>query len=187
MALDLSGLAAYLAEHHHDDLIRVETLDRYTSTSDGTEFARFRAGEREPDRVSKAAWLDRLRADAASGRPWRRLRVVAPPLTDYVRYSCEWGYTDNGAAGEQIRVLDLATAPPGCDVLLRLGDFYLLDNTDAVAMRYDPAGQFLSAEPVAEPLTDIYRSAASAGWELAEPFEHWWNRHPEHHRTPAAG
>jgi hypothetical protein len=187
MALDLSGLAAYLAEHHHHDLLRVETFDHYTAASDGTEFARYRAGEPEPDRASKAAWLDRLRADTASGRPWRRLRVITPPLTDYVRYSCEWGYTDNTAAGEQVRVLDLAAAPPGSDVLLRLGDFYLLDHAHAAAMRYDPAGRFLSADPVPDPLTGIYRSAASAGWGLGEPFERWWGRHPEHRRTPAAG
>ena len=86
--LDLAELAAFLSEHHRTDLIRVETLSRYRSASDGTELDRFLDGEAEPDRAGKTAWLDRIRADTASGRRWRRLRVVEPPLSDYVRYSC---------------------------------------------------------------------------------------------------
>lgn len=187
MALDLPGLASFLTVHHHHDLIRVETLDQYSSASDGAEFDRFRAGEPEPDRATKAAWLDRLRTDTTSGRAWRRLRVVRPPLTDYVRYSCAWGYTDNMAAGEQVRILDLSAAAPGSDVLLRIGDFYLLDDAHAVTMRYDRAGAFIDAEPVDDRITEIYRAVAIAGWDLAEPFESWWRRHPEHHRTPVAG
>lgn len=185
MALDLPGLAAFLTEHHHHDLLRVETLDHYTSASDGTEFDRYRAGEPEPDRAAKTAWIDRLRTDTATGRTWRRLRVIQPPLTDYVRYSCEWGYTDNTAAGEQVRVLDLSTAPHGASVLRDIGDFYLVDDTHAAAMHYNPAGAFIHADPVTDPVTDVYRTAARVGWQLAEPFEQWWRRHPEHHRAPA--
>ena len=185
MTLDLRELAAFLGEHHHRDLLRVETLDRYSSASDGAEFDRYRAGEPEPDRAAKTAWLDRIRIDTEAGRVWRRLRVVQPPLTDYVRYSCEWGYTDNAAAGEEVRLLDLSTVSPGASVLLGIGDYYLLDASHAAAMRYDSTGTFTGAEPVTGPVTDIYRAAAQVGWQLAEPFEQWWNRHPEHHRSPA--
>jgi len=184
MAMNLRELGAFLTERHTHDLLRVETLGSYASTSDGAEFDRYRAGEPEPDRAAKTAWLDRLRTDTESGRVWRRLRVVQPPLTDYVRYSCEWGYTDNAAAGEQVRVLDLSVSPPGSAILLGIRDFYLLDDVHAAAMSYDRTGAFTGAEPITDPFVDVYRTAARVGWQLGEPFDHWWKRHPEHHRSP---
>lgn len=185
--LDLAELAAILGEHHRTDLIRVETLSRYRSASDGTELDRFLNGEAEPDRAGKAAWLDRIRADTASGRRWRRLRVVEPPLTDYVRYSCEWGYTDNSAAGEEVRVLDLSAAPSGADAVTGIGDFYVLDGGHVVVMRYDRSGGFTGAEVLTDPVAEIHRTVARIGWAVAEPFDEWWRRHPEHHRSAAAG
>lgn len=184
--LDLPGLAAWITEHHRKDLLRVETLDRYRSTSDGDELDRYVRGEPEPDRAAKAAWLDRIRLDTAEGRAWRRLRIVRPPLTDYVRYSCDWGYTDNGAAGEQVRVLDLSVAPSGVDVLARIGDFYLLEGEHVAAMTYDGAGTFSHADVLDAPVTTVHQAAAAAGWQLAEPFTDWWSRHPEHHRSTTA-
>ncbi|WP_158228237.1 DUF6879 family protein [Pseudonocardia sp. MH-G8] len=184
--LDLAGLAGYIAEHHRRDLIRVETLGRYVSASDGVELDRYLAGEPEPDRAAKAGWLDRIGSDTAGGRVWRRLRLVPVPITDYVRYACEWGYTDNTAAGEQVRVLDLADAPGGAHVLAAVGDFYLLDDSHVAAMHYDAAGAFVRAEIVDEPFVEIYRAAARAGWAISELFDEWWPRHPEHHRAAAA-
>jgi hypothetical protein len=183
--LDLAGLAAFIAEHHHRDLIRVETLNRYVSASDGAELDRYLNGEPDPDRAAKAVWLNRIRADTAAGRVWRRLRVVEPPLNDYVRYSCEWGYTDNSAAGEQVRVLDLSDAPVGAGVLLDVGDFYLLDDAHVAVMRYDPAGAFTGAELVGNPFAEVYRAAVRVVWPIAEPFDRWWPRHPEYHRSAA--
>jgi hypothetical protein len=183
--LDLAGLAAYIAEHHHHDVVRVETLGGYISASDGSELDRFLRGEPEPDRDAKAGWLNRIRADTGAGRIWRRLRLIEPPLTDYVRYSCEWGYTDNTAAGEQVRVLDLSDAPVGARVIAGIGDFYLLDSTHVVAMRYDHAGVFTGADPVGDPYAEVYRAAVRAAWPSAEPFDRWWARHPEYHRSAA--
>jgi hypothetical protein len=178
--LDLSGLAAWITEHHRRDLLRAETLDRYRAASDGDELDRYLRGEPEPDRAAKAAWLDRIRLDTADGRAWRRLRIVRTPLTDYVRYSCEWGYTDNSAAGEEVPVLDLSSAPPGADVLARIGDFYLLERKHVAAMTYDGAGTFSHADVLDAPVPTVHQAAAAAGWQLAEPFTDWWSRHPEH-------
>jgi hypothetical protein len=185
--LDLTELAGFLGEHHEHDLIRIETLSGYRSASDGAELDRFRAGEAEPDRAAKAGWLDRIRSDTAAGRAWRRLRVVEHPMTDYVRYSCEWGYTDNSAVGEVIRVLDLAEAPPGAEAIVGIGDVYVLDGLLVVAMRYDATGCFLGAEVLSDPLAEVHRTAARVAWAVGEPFDGWWRRHPEHHRSAAVG
>jgi hypothetical protein len=71
-----------------------------------------------------------------------------------VRHSCEWGYTDNTAAGEQVRVLDLSHAQVGADFLEHVGDFYLVDGAHVVAMRYDPSGSFIGAVLVGDPFAD---------------------------------
>jgi hypothetical protein len=52
-------------------------------------------------------------------------------------------------------------------------------------MRYDPSGAFTGGEVVGEPLSGVYRAAARAAWAIAEPFDKWWPRHPEHHRSAA--
>lgn len=180
--LDLPQLAQYLSERHTHDLIRIETLDTYLSASDGDEFDRFRRGDPEPDRASKAGWLNKLREDTARGREWRRVRVIQPPPTEYVRYECEWGYTDNSAAGEDVRVLDLSNAPDGADLLTRVGDFYLVDGIYAAAMDYDERGAYRTAIPIEGPLADAYRYIAAAAWNMSEPFTSWWAAHPQYHR-----
>ncbi|WP_219416429.1 DUF6879 family protein [Pseudonocardia nigra] len=181
--LDLPALARFLDGHHHHDLFRLETLDRYRSASDGDDLDRFLHGEPEPDRAGKQAWLDKLRTDAVAGRRRRRVHVVTPPLSDYLRYECEWGYADNSAAGEEIRILDLSRAPDGADLLLRVGDFYLADDLHVATVDYDPNGQFLAAAVVEQPLVAAYVELAETAWRLAEPFEGWWNTHPEFHRA----
>lgn len=184
--LDLAGLAEWLDEHHTHGLYRVETLDRYVSASDGDEFARFMRGEAEPDRASKAGWLNKLRADTAAGRIWQRLRVVSPPLSDYVRYECEWGYPDNIAAGEQVRVLDLTTAAAGMDILRRVGDLYLVEDRRVALMNYDAEGRFTSATVVDKSLVLPIDGLVWQALGQTEDFTTWWAAHPEHHRRHAA-
>ena len=31
----------------------------------------------------------------------------------------------------------------------------------------------------------LHRVAADATWRAAEPFTSWWDRHPQHHRSPS--
>ncbi|MGH3950164.1 MAG: DUF6879 family protein, partial [Pseudonocardiaceae bacterium] len=92
-------------------LFRLETLECYEVASDGSDYRRYLDGEAEPDWARKQPWLDFLRAESASGRRRHRVRVIHDPPTDYERYACEWGYALNSAAGEEVRVLDLAETP----------------------------------------------------------------------------
>ncbi|MGH3929687.1 MAG: DUF6879 family protein [Pseudonocardiaceae bacterium] len=68
--------------------------------------------------------LDQLRAGTAAGRQWRRVHVLRSPLNDYLCYECEWCYTYNVAAGEDVRILDVAETPAG-EALLSVGDFFV--------------------------------------------------------------
>lgn len=75
--------------------------------SDGGDFQRLLAGEPVPSAERKHLCLDRLRREAAAGILNHRVHVLRRPLTDYLRYECEWGYLPNSAY-EEIEILDLA-------------------------------------------------------------------------------
>lgn len=165
------------------DLFRWEALPAYEVAADGTDYRRYLDGAADPTWERKQPWLDTLRAEAQRGRARRRVRVIHDPITDYERYACEWGYALNAEAGEQIRVIDLAATglPPECDRVV--GDFWLIDNRDVVAMHYAPDGQFEGARVLDPQHVRCHRAAAEASWRLGEDFAAWWGRHPQHHRA----
>jgi hypothetical protein len=107
---------------------------------------RFLAGE--PDDLPwMQSWLDMLRAAAAAGRRFARVRVVSLPLTDYSRFGV-WCAQFTNAAGEDIRYLtrDHAQAAglPG-------EDYWLFDSRKLVRMHFDEADHFLGGEIIEDP------------------------------------
>lgn len=180
--LTLDQLGEFVAKHHTRDLFRLETLSFYNATSDADDLRRYLRGEPAPSAEAKRPWLDRIRADVTSGRAWRRIHAVTQPLSDYVRYECEWGYVPNSAAGEQIRIAELTPA------LTQVGDFFVLDGRHVVRSHYDETGRFVHAEVMgnaasAAPLLAI----AELLWNQATNFSTWWDAHPRYHRdTPVA-
>lgn len=184
--LDLTALGSHLAERHTSDLFRLETLAHYDAASDDDDYDRYLRGDPAPSASAKRPWLERLRTDTASGRRWRRVHVLRPPLSDYLRYECEWGYTYNTRAGEDVRILDLSTAPAGAEILAEVADFFLVDDMHAVRMNYSDSGRFENAEPVDAAILDCYRSLVEVSWRLSISFERWWADHPQFHRDQPA-
>ena len=131
----------------------------------------------------KQPWMDRLAADAARGLRNYRVHVLRSPLSPYLRYECEWGYAYNSTVGEETRILDLTErpAPPG----LINEDFWLMDDTTVVRMRYQ-AGGFVGAERLPQGDLPRYRAARDAAWQGAVPFETYWAAHPEFWRDEEA-
>ena len=172
------------------DVLRVETLDAYDSESDHDYLDRFLTGAPKPDPAAKATWLALISAARDRGRPWRRLRVIRRPVADYVRYACEWGYTDNTDAGEDIRVLDEASWPDRVAQHCRFGDLYIVDG-ELLAMQYDAAGRFIAATPASTgdistgSVADVV-SRVTTSFSLAADFADWWGQHPELHRDLTA-
>ena len=118
-------------------------------------------------------------AEKARGLHRHRVRLLHDPPHAYERYECEWGYVFTGGAGEDIRVLDPADHRLPAELVDH--DYWLLDDVRAVRMHYAEGGAFLGAT-VEPDLIEAYRAGRDAAWRLAEPFNTWWNRHPEHHR-----
>jgi hypothetical protein len=185
MTLDLSQLSD-LINRYSATAFRLETLDAYTSGSDGGDVARYLAGKSDPDPARKGPWLNRLRSERAGGRLRQRVHVLRSPLAEYLRYECEWGYVPNSQAGEDIRILDLAerglpTALADID-----HDFWLIDGQTSIRMYYDGDGRFERAEILAPAELPRYLAARDAALAAAEPFSAWWGRHPQFHQVNQA-
>ena len=165
------------------DLFRWEALPAYEVPTDGSDFQRWLAGESGPTMERKQVWLDTLRVWAEQGRPRRRVRVIHDPPSDYERYSCQWGYVHTAAAGEQIRVLDVAEREKPSE-LAAISDFWLIDGERVVLMHYHQNCTFAGGELLDQSDTEPYRDAASVAWRLSRDFATWWADHPHHqHRS----
>jgi hypothetical protein len=181
--LTASQLGEYIDAHLTRSAFRLELLDAYAVDSDGGDFDRYVRGEPGPTMERKRPWLDRLRRERDAGILNQRVHVLTTPLTQYLRYECEWGYRPNVEAGEDIRIIDLAEQTPPAD--LPDHDFWLVDDRYGVRMLYDLRGQFLGAE-ITDGLVPDYRFAKMAALDAGESFQEWWSRHPEEWRDREA-
>lgn len=164
-------------------LFRMEARPEYAVAADGDDFTRFIAGETEPTWTRKQPWLDALRAERTARKIRYRVRLLSHWLTDYERYACEWGYALNAEAGEYIKVLRRGEhdIPAG----LIEGDFWVIDDAQVVAMHYDEHGRFEAAEVLPPTALKAHITSRDLAWKAAEPFLHWWERHPDLHRPVA--
>lgn len=90
-------------------------------------------------------WLRMVQEVTAEGRRFARVRVVELPLSDWTRYS----YTlarHNIAAGEDIRYIEHDNAPDLPDY-----DYWLLDSSKLVVMRFDETDRFVGGEIIEDP------------------------------------
>lgn len=161
---------------------RMEQLPAYAVDSDGDDFQRWLDGEPEPTWERKQLNFDGLAARAANGIRSERVRIFTAELTPYERYAAEWGYALNGPAGEDIRVLHRGehVIPP------ILGfDYWLINEAHVARMHYDDRGQWEAWEDAPELLDDCL-AEHDLTWSVAEHFELWYSRHPEHARRLAA-
>ena len=179
--LDVTGLGEYVDAHFTRRAFRLETLAAYDVATDDNDVGRYLRGEPEPDPARKGPWLERLRSERREGKRRQRVHVVRSPLSDYLRYECEWGYLPNVAAGEDIWILDLAERPVPAGLVDH--DFWLLDDEHVIRMHYDGQGRFVGAEILDDAQLPRYRRARDEAIEAAEPFLDYWQRRPEDHRA----
>lgn len=182
--MDANELRAYIDAHFTKTLFRLETLPAYGVPSEGSDFARYLAGEPGPTPERRQQWLSRLADEVARGLRRRRVHAVNLPLSDYLRFECEWSYALN--SWEEIRILELTADRLD---LRRLvddagGDFYLADDMHLIHMYYTDDGEPLAAEADTSPASvTTYRRIADMMWFQAEPFEQWWAANKQFHRN----
>ncbi|PZS33205.1 MAG: hypothetical protein DLM58_08180 [Pseudonocardiales bacterium] len=137
-----------LFEQFRDTAFRLETLQWYDVPYEAEMVRRFLAGHPPPSppHPNYQWWRRLLRAGVAANRQVQRVRMVAEPLTDYLRFEMAWAYPDNVAAGEDIRVIVVNGAEwpndlPGCGY-----DFWLFDEGQLATMHYDHRGRFIAID-----------------------------------------
>jgi hypothetical protein len=178
--LNEAELGAFVDTHMGTSVFRLETRDRYDVESDAGNVARYLAGEPAPSMSFKGPWLERLATERVEGKRRTRVHVLRSPLSDYLRYECEWGYVFTAAAGEEIYVLDLAERPKPDELIDE--DFLLLDDRHVVIVHYDDDGRFVGAEPLPAVALPRYRRCRDVALEIAVPFDDYWTAHPEYWR-----
>jgi hypothetical protein len=185
LLLDVDGLGALIDDNYRepgDTLFRYEGLPAYSVASDGEDWRRWLAGASEPTWSHKQPNLDALREDREAGLIQRRVRRFSAELTDYELYACQFGYAYNSQF-EDIRVLREGEH----DIPDLLGlDYWLVSDRLVVPMLYDGAGRFVGAGVLTPDHLEAYQHDRERAWQAAEPWDSWWSRHPELHRSRAA-
>jgi hypothetical protein len=147
---------------------RLEMLPSYDVTEDAEReaFRLWSAGDDVP--AQDREWPRLVASAVAAGKTMQRVRLVQRPLSDYIRFEMEWGYPANVAAGEDIRILELA---PGEGFPYVADDFWLFDNETAVWLDYDEAGRFIG--PVLADDVTGYRRMRDYALAHAMPFSEY--------------
>ncbi len=182
---DSAKLRAFLAEHFTRAQFRLEALRAYNVETEKPKIAQFLAGAPEPD-LTRMRWLEWYADEKRRGLHRQRVRVLRPPLSDYERFECEWGYVYNVPAGEDVRVLELAPddSREVAALVDSVEDFYLVNEEILVPMYYSDTGVPLGWDVITEPETvGRYREIVAALVAEAVPFEPWWAAHPQYHRA----
>jgi hypothetical protein len=159
---------------------RLETLPRYTVDSERERLSRYISGAPLQLEPGTREWLEFMASEIRSGKRWHKVHILRSPISDYLRFECEWGYAVSSQYGQEVLILDEAERPRPEHIPDE--DFWLFDEDTAVRLHYDTEGRFLGAELVDEADVSQYRGYRDAAIAAAEPFDLWWGRHPEYKR-----
>jgi hypothetical protein len=150
--LDEAGFGAAVRDFEHT-AFRLELQQEYREPCEEQIFASFLAGVPVPgpDVPELAAWFSHVAASAAQGKRIERVRVQQDPPTPYQQFE-RWLDQWNIAAGETMRYLTRQRAQEiGLPYLPGGVDWWLLDSSRLVVMRFDDEGHRVSSELVADP------------------------------------
>src|SRR4051794_5764553 len=139
--------------------------DVYMVDSEAERIAAWRAGHRY-DPADRSAWwrpwLSLVAETVARGVVVRRARVVSEPVSEYIRYSSSYAFT-NVAAGEALRWLPRQSAS---DLALPGNDFWLVDRRLVLFNYFDGEGRPTGTGVTEDPeVAKLCADAFDAVWE----------------------
>lgn len=114
-------------------------------------------------------WPQFTRTAREQGKPVSRVRLIGHPVTLYTAWEVST-YTDNIAAGEEVRILDRNKIADDLNPLWDM-DFWLFDDQYVAIMHYDRTGGFRGAT-VAEDVDRFVEHRALA-LRLSVPYDEY--------------
>ncbi|MEV0621621.1 DUF6879 family protein [Nonomuraea sp. NPDC050404] len=147
------------------DVFRLEVRQSYKVAGEEARLAAWRAGLDWPADVTP--WQERVKLLVSKGVRMRRVHVIEPPITEYVRWEME-AYERNATFGEEIRLVERERVPEGMPDT----DFWLFDETLVVLMRYSADGVLIERE-LCEGNAQAYVLARDLIWQAARPLALW--------------
>lgn len=164
--VDLAELQAQFETFSYS-AFRLETLQSYAGTGRDEQ------------------WIALLKASRRWGKTHQRAHVVAEPLTRAMQEELTDGYAGNVVAGEDIRIVPIAT-PDEWPADLPRFDFWLFDSARLYAMRYEPDGTWAGADRITDPerIVEACR-ARDAALHRAVPWDAYIASRPDLQRRLA--
>lgn len=118
------------------DIFRLETLDRYVVDEEEEAFEKYKRGEKFYDKEFEG-WLKEIKNTVDKSIAVRRVHIVSLPLSEYVRFEIEEGYTKTQKQGEGVFMIDRQKTEGSFE------DFWMFDDKIVLPMIYDKDGRFL--------------------------------------------
>jgi hypothetical protein len=124
---------------------RLETLPVYSVPQEEAWFAEWQRSGKLPELTpDNDSWLKLVTEACRAGKQMQRVHLVTPPLSDYLRFEFAT-QIPSVDCGEDCRIAEASHVQ---QLVSHLGDYWLMDETVAVRLRYDNEGRFLGTEQV---------------------------------------
>src|SRR5262245_60263309 len=99
-----------LGEHlasFRKEAFRLECLQSFDVDGERALFTQFRNGKAPALPGPEDSWNKIIKAARLRGASMSRVRVVIPPISEYLKFEISWGYSDSVRYGEDIRVIEV--------------------------------------------------------------------------------
>jgi hypothetical protein len=172
--LSLATASEFSAEFMRftNEAFRLECLQVFDDPDERAGFAGFLANKNtEPQSAPMDGWRKINSAAKGRGATMKRLRIVIPPLSDYLQFEIAWGYSFSVRFGEQISFLEVGSF---ADVQVEhdlLKDFWLFDESRGYIIDYDLRGRFLGAWRTDAALTKMLVKDKTSLWPQGTPIQ----------------
>ncbi|MFD7510308.1 DUF6879 family protein [Streptomyces sp. NPDC059853] len=160
---------------------RLEGLSSYKVDVEQPRLRAYLAGEPYASHAAPSPWYEEIERRVREGIAFRKVRVLAGPLSEYERWECEWSYTATERLGQRTFIIDRSEV----DTLPELPpfDWWMMDGRVVLRMHYDNQGRFLGASAIDDPEeVAAYVRLRDQALDLATPFPAYWRSHPQYWR-----
>lgn len=149
-ALTATEFGEVIHEFDHT-AFRLELQDTYLEAEEAALLAAFLRGAPKPPIEIYKGWYERVAEHVQAGKRIERVRVQQDPPTDYQRFE-RWLDRWNIEAGENMRYLTRERAHDiGLLPAVGRDDWWLLDSSKLIVMRFDEQGHRIHNELVTDP------------------------------------